>query len=209
MLKEALRRLQGSHVRSGPVDIVVADAGWFPIRKSSAGVVVALGNVVGFAGGSAFQVLDELAGAVCPGGVLVVETVDPVVRVPNFVDSASPSAWSRMIDEDPAAALPRLLGQGFHPVSVRTGSAEDPSQFRFVSPIRIASSLARAGFRVEDQLVAAPFTGGNPELVEGIARGGRGAMEKLLRWENYGGRLRQLLDSGGHALTCAVRPSSE
>jgi hypothetical protein len=209
MLQEAFRRLRASDANLGRVDPVVADAGWFPIGKGCAGVVVALGNVVGFAGGSAFHVLEELASAVGPEGVLVVETVDPVVRVPTFVESLSPSRWTQLIEEDPATALPRLLGQGFHSTHIRANPRDDPSQFRFVSPVRISSFLARSGFRIEDQLVAAPFTGGNPELVEGIARGGKNSMERLLRWENYGGRLRTLLDSGGHALTCAVRSSAD
>jgi hypothetical protein len=207
MLQEALRRLRTSDAHASSVDAIVADAGWFPLRKGSADLVVAIGNVVGFAGGSAFRVLEELASAVSLDGVLVVETVDPVIRVPRFIDTLSPSTWARMIDENPATTLPGLLEQGFHSVSARTNLVDGSSQFRFVSPVRIARSLVRAGFSIQDQLVAAPFTGGNPELVESIVRRGTNSMERLLRWENYGGRLRLLLDSGGHTLTCAVRTS--
>jgi SAM-dependent methyltransferase len=206
MLREARRRLRG--IRDLAVtrsSLVQGDAGVLPFPAETFQLVVALGNVVGFAEKKAELVLEELLRCVTSNGVVVIETVSPISRVPRFVERTGPSRWVRLLRSDPAETLPELLQDGFQAVPVPSDFGKPGEKFAFFGAKEITDYLEEEGFRVQDQLVAAPLTGGDPDLVRAIASAGPGNLERLLRWENRAGRNASLRTAGGHLLTSAVR----
>ncbi len=227
MLRAAAERVEaGSGPSSeGGVDLVQADASRSPLKERSLDRVVALGNLVGFAGPRARSVLEGLARAVAPGGALVFETQAAVTFVPRFLDEAGPPELRRTFVSDPRHELPRLLREGWRPVpppkpAGREGSGDirgiggigslgglggTGPTFRFMARSEVSHLLSREGLNVVDELVAAPLLGGSPELLDTLLRSGGPGLRALLRWEETVGREREFLEAGGHLLTCAVR----
>ncbi len=227
MLRAAAERAEtGSGPPSeGGADLVQADASRSPLKERSIDRVVALGNLVGFAGPRARSVLEGLARAVAPGGALVLETQAAVTSMPRFLDEVGPPELRRTFVADPRHELPRLLRGGWRPVpppkpAGREGSGgirglggfgglEGPGgtgpTFRFMARSEVSHLLLREGLDVVDELVAAPLLGGRPELLDTLLRSGGPGLRALLRWEETVGREREFLEAGGHLLTCAVR----
>jgi hypothetical protein len=177
-----------------------------PVRARSAALVVAIGNVVGFSGQNAVRVLGELAATVAPGGMLVVETVEPVSRVPKFIAQHDMLSWGSLLEKDFSTVVPDMLWQGFRPVASGTVPGSDSSEFEYMSPGEVARIVTELGLSLTDQMVSAPLTGGDPELVSRISGLGANALDRLVKLEVFAGRQRLLLDAGGHTLTCAQRP---
>ncbi len=224
MLRAAAERAEAGPRPSseGGADLVQADASRSPLKERSLDRVVALGNLVGFAGARARSVLEGLARAVAPGGALVLETQAVVTSVPRFLEEAGPLELRRTFVADPRHELPRLLREGWRPVPPSKPAGREGSggsrgiggfggfggpgpTFRFMARSEVSHLLSREGLNVVDELVAAPLLGGRPELLETLLRSGGPGLRALLRWEETVGREREFLEAGGHLLTCAVR----
>ncbi len=185
---------------------VVADAGMLPLTTEISACTVALGNVLGFAGSRAPQVFDELVRSLGRRGVLVVETASPILGMPSFTRGCTPRDWRRMVSQPPASLLPSLLRQGFSKVIPPASRYREEDTFQFLDPQEIRDWISDAGLSIEDQMVAAPMTGGSPELVADVTHGRQDALERLVEWELFAGRRKELLMQGGHTLTAARAP---
>jgi SAM-dependent methyltransferase len=205
MLDESLGR-SGRERRGGrPADGVLGDAARVPLRGEIARVVVALGNIVGFAGDRSLGALQEVAGLVAPGGVLVVETVAHRTGTPKFLRHTRPEAWPALLRQDPTRHLARQLAAGLDPcASAPSSGGVEGGDFQFLAADAVVRFLNREGFEIRDQMIAAPLTGGDPDLVGSIIAQHRGHLGPLLRWEECAGRFPSILSAGGHTLTAAV-----
>lgn len=205
MLRTALQRL-----RAGPPrpEGLLADGAHLPIRPGTADVVVALGNVAGFAEESSLAVLSELCTCVGPSGMLVVETTAARTAVLRFPARLSVEDWRSLLRKDPQRWLPDLLRQGSLPVPESSTGGREPARaggFQYLGAAEVARFLEHDGLRVREQLVSAPLTGDDPHLVERLYRLGPGGLTSLLRWERAAGSDPGVRTLGGHLLTCATR----
>lgn len=205
MLLEARRTMAQMRVPRSSSSPIQADARWLPARKGTFSAVTVLGNVVGFAGRDAVRLLREATDAVAPGGILVLETFAPVTAIPKTLCQLSTRDWARLLEEDHALALGRLLEGGFRTLPGNPGREGKTSQFRFLSGSVLESEMIRSGLDRTDQLVAAPLSGGDPDLVARIAKLGVGYAAQLLKMENRAGRDPRIVVHGGHLLTCWKR----
>lgn len=203
MLEEAIRTAEQATEPPVPVQGVLGDATRMPIREESVSITVALGNVVGMSGDRSLAGLQELAGSLRKGGVLIVETVGERRSVPRFVGRVHPGGWATLLRQEPSRGLPPRLSEGMVdlPPSEERGRL---GEFQFLEPDAVVRFLVREGFSILDQMIAAPLTGGDPALVRRIAEAHRGDIAPLLRWEESAGRFPAILKAGGHTLTCAV-----
>ena len=108
-----------------------------------------------------------------------------------------------MIFQPPASLLPALFREGFSEEIPPSSRDREGDSFQFISPHEVQDWLSDSGLIVEDQMIAAPMTGGYPELVSDITHGRPEELERLLHWELFAGRRRDVLGNGGHALTAA------
>lgn len=201
----AIAEEHATSVARRPVDLVLGDAAQLPIHGESADAVVALGNIVGSAGDRSLAALQEIAGVVAPGGILVLETVAPPGGRPVFLRRTSPKEWKGLLSDEPERALSPLLAEGFDPAPPSSPGDRGPDGFRHFQAAETARFLDREGFDVVEQALAAPLVGGEPELVAAILRGGAGALRRLVHWEELAGRHPAVLRAGGGpVLTCAV-----
>lgn len=204
MLLEALRRVRTQPGGPTSLEGTLGDASRMPIRAEVAKVAVALGNVVGMSGDRSLAALQEVAGLVAPGGLLIIETVGERVAAPRFVGRVAPGGWRTLLRQDPSRGLPPRLSEGMEDLPAQTTPGSPGSEFQFLGTDAVARFLNREGFTVKDQMIAAPLTGGDAGLVRSIAQAHRGDLAPLLRWEESAGRFPSILRAGGHTLTCAV-----
>ncbi len=206
MLKEARRHApRGSPRADDRIADILGDAGQLPLPSRSVPCVVALGNLLGFAGDRGPDVLDEISRTLTPRGMLVLETMNPPAQVPRFVHRMSVTEWRRTVHEAVGYRLITLLREGWERAP-QTLPRPTPSTFSFISPEEVVDWLDDLGFEIGDQMVTAPLLGGEPSLVAEISRGRTEILEEILRWEDYAGRRPEFLRWGGHTLTVARAP---
>lgn len=205
MLRACRQRILREHHGLLPeMAYVLGDAEMPPLRPGSLDAVVAIGNVIGFSEEAGEAVLRSLAASVAPGGLLLLETVSPVTTVPKFLGISKPWSWRELLSLDPAVAVSKVVESGFEPFVASPSSKEVRSKFYHVDPAHLKDKLVHYGFKVDEQLVVAPLTGGDPERVEVLSTLRPDALDRLIRFERAAGHDRRLLRCGGHTLTCAT-----
>ncbi len=147
-------------------DRVRADLVHPPFAREKAGTVVALGNLLGFAGEESDDLVGELTSLVAPGGSLVLEVAPGPGERSRYLTRLPGSAVSRLLRAPVRALIPRIAREGFAPIPARR---RERREFRRFDPAELSPSLLAAGFVVDEVLAVAPALGPDPGRIEAIA----------------------------------------
>jgi SAM-dependent methyltransferase len=164
-----IREGRGLHpaTRPGGPHWVLGDALRLPVPPRSLAALVALGNVLGFAGSRAGLLLREWDESLAPGGVFAIETS---LLAPAKGEALSPRA--------PAAGR-----EGRRPLTVlRTPKVS------YFSRKELDDWFARLGWRLEEATPVAPRAGGSPTDAQQALHRAGGDWRTLLEEEERAGR---------------------
>ncbi len=188
----------------GRLRLVQGDAVRPPLRPGSFHQVVALGNLVGFAGEEALELVGALAGLVAPGGTLVLETVAGGGERSRYLHRLPPGAVARLLHAPVRAVQPRVEREGFVPLRWEVRGS---SGFLRLGPTAVRDRLAQAGLRVVEVLAVAPLLGSDAAR---IPRPGDDpvAWSHLLELEEAVGRAPARQERAAALLVAAERPGS-
>ncbi|MCI4335392.1 MAG: class I SAM-dependent methyltransferase [Thermoplasmata archaeon] len=131
-----------------------------PLRDGSFVGVSLLGNLLGFAGPHADELLEAAARLVAPGGLLTVELSAGDGEYSECLHRLPPSAAARLLRAPLRAVLARVARAGFVPT--RTDPT-GPGRFRRISIRSADTTLDPLGFQLEAAEAIAPALGGDPE----------------------------------------------
>ncbi|HYK93499.1 MAG TPA: class I SAM-dependent methyltransferase [Thermoplasmata archaeon] len=184
MLKEAGRRFAVALPHEPGPDLVRGDAAYPPFRGGRFSLVVALGNVVGFAGPDAGRVLDRAIELVQPGGMIVLESVVDSGERSRYLGRLPPGAVRRLLVAPINAVRPRLEREGFRAEPAVGGA----SSFQRMREDDLAARLSAAGFDVSESMAVAPALGADPDRIS-AARTEPAAWRHLLELEEVLGRI--------------------
>jgi len=184
------------------IDFIQGAGEYLPFRPRSIDTVVALGNIVSFAGRDGGVLLAELRRVVRPRGRLLLDFASPAASAQEFLGRAAQQRFLLRILRRPAYyLLDQVLGTGFQPYAPGRGGMWE---FQFYTVAQATKALARAGFRVIDAMSVAPLAA-YQDRVAAIAHRERKTWEGLLRLEERVGRRPGALESGHGFVVAAVR----
>ncbi len=181
--REMLSRIP-AHGGIGGAEAVRGDGFRPPFAAHAFAEVVALGNVIGFAGDRAEEMLGSAFGLTAPGGRLIVELV------------AGPGEKARYLARTPASELPHLFHaplqtlrsgierEGF---ALEPARRRDPGGFRRGDPRRVVDRARAVGAAVREAMAVAPLLGADAARVAAIAAD-PAAWSRLLALEEEFGR---------------------
>jgi SAM-dependent methyltransferase len=167
---EALHQVRRRVLRSGSstdgeVSLVRGSGRAPPFRGSDFAGVYLLGNLVGFAGLAAEELLTRSADLVAPGGLLLVELSPGEGEASVYLHRLPSTALARLLSAPVAAVLPRVNREGFAPLPPRRPKA---GEFARLSVPQVEEVLLPWGFEREAALSVAPALGSDPARCEAI-----------------------------------------
>jgi SAM-dependent methyltransferase len=183
--------------------LALGDARALPFIDDGFRTAVALGNVIGFAGGQAGLVLEELGRVTRPGGSLLLEVVVGDGERSRYLHRLPGSALQRLFLAPVRALVPRIEREGFDPGPARA-RAEGPFSFRRFSESELMTQLRRVGFEPDESLAVAPCLGRDPQRVAAV-RADPVAWQHLLEAEETIGRHLERRSRASALLVSAVR----
>lgn len=204
--REGLRRARRRRRhRSGysRIDWIQAAGEHLPLRPRSVDAVVALGNIVSFAGRDGPRLVRELGRVLRPQGVLIADFASPAASALDFFYAAAERRLLRRILRRPEYyLLDEILATGFQPCH------RDPRrlatwEFQFYTAGEAERTVTHGGFRVTDLMAVAPLAAFQNRVAR-IARRDRRSWENLLRIEERVGRRPGVLETG-HGFIIAAR----
>jgi len=183
--REALVQLKERWPAGVPTpDRVRSDLVGAPFAEAAFGTVVALGNLVGFAGPESEHLIERLVSLVGPTGTILLEIAPGPGERSRYLRRLPTGAVGRLLRAPTRAILPRVTREGFDPVPARRRAGPE---FRRWDPGTLAHLLEVAGFDVREIRAVAPTLGADPERIEAIAHDPVGWAHLLELEESVGG----------------------
>jgi hypothetical protein len=142
-----------------------ADAVRPPLAAARFETVVALGNLVGFAGADSDPLLDRALELVREGGTLLLEIAPGPGERSRYLRRLPAAAVARLLRAPTGAVERRVRTEGFDHIPQRR---REPGGFRRVDPGALARRLEERGFRILEVRAVAPALGPDPERTEAV-----------------------------------------
>lgn len=159
-LQQARRRLDpGAGAPPHPYDFLVGNGRRPPVRAGSLAGASLLGNLVGFSGAHARELLEAVARLLGAGGQLTVELAPGEGECSRYLRRLPARAVGRLLASPPAAILPRVEREGFAPVA---RSAPAKPTFRRLSVEELQRWVAPLGLSPLAASAIGPALGADP-----------------------------------------------
>jgi hypothetical protein len=136
-----------------------------PFRGFAFAGVYLLGNLVGFAGEAARELLTRAADQVAPGGLLLVELAPGEGEASVYFHRLPAAALARLLRAPVAAVLPRVEREGFALLPPRRAKA---GEFARLSVPQAEAALLPLAFHREAALSVGPALGSDPARCEAV-----------------------------------------
>ena len=165
MLEELQDRRGGSP--AAPIEAVIGDALRPPFARRQFGEVLAMGNLLGFAGPESDRLLDTLLELTAPGGRLLLEIAPGAGERSRYLHRLPPSSVGRLLRAPTGVVIARVEREGF---DVEPRRRKEEGEFRRVDPAALAGRLRAHGHRIEETVAVAPALGPEAARVGEAAR---------------------------------------
>jgi SAM-dependent methyltransferase len=192
-LKVSPRKYRGS---------VQAAGEHLPFRDHTFGAVVCVGNLVGFTGKHAEQLLGELSRVMRPGGRLIVDFASPAGALVEFTVRGSQRGILREILRRPGHYLVwTILATGRQPYAPDRMAR---MEFQFFTPLEAEKALSGARFDLLERQAVAPVSLWRADVAAKARRDAR-SWRNLIEIEEVVGRRGGALEMGSGLLVSARR----
>jgi SAM-dependent methyltransferase len=185
-------------------DRVQGDGAHLPFLDGSFGLVAALGNLLGFAGGASDRLVEQLVGALAPEGTLLLEIAPGPGERSRYLRRLPPTSVARLLRSTPRVVAARIAREGFVEEPRRR---KVPGEFRRVDPRLLHERLRSWGFQVEETVAVAPALGPDGVRAQAAANDLK-AWSHLLEVEETLGRAPERWSAAAAVLVAAVRRDS-
>ena len=182
--------------------LVLGDAARPPFAERTFGLVAALGNLIGFAGGGGTAMLDALVRMLTPGGTVILEIAPGPGERSRYLHRLPASSVGRLLRSPAHALVGRIEREGF---DAELWRKKDRGEFGRFPAAELAKTLGARGFRVEETVAVAPALGAEPDRVAAVALDPK-AWEHLLSVEETLGRAPARAIGAAAVLIAAVAP---
>jgi len=186
-------------------DRVLGNALRAPFVRGRWAEVIAIGNMLGFAGREAEPMLGEAEDLVAPGGKLVIEIAPGPGERSKYLARLPPKSAARLLRAPKRVVLARLDREGFRTEEFRRAPRDT---FRRFSVAELENRYRRKGWSVADVESVAPLLGPDSARAAAVRTDDK-AWWRLLELEEEVGRRPERWPEAAAVLLCVQAPTSD